>query len=123
MSNLQITLAYLRGQLDLGGPKWELFRLCLKELKDCSGMFEGPSYAKLLGFKSTAMKTDSYYHAGQLMAMSIVHDGQTPCFLSENLIEALVQGPENVEVTVDDVPDIETQSMLKRMINLCFTNG
>lgn len=36
------------GAVDLGGPKREFFRLCLQDLKDFSGMFEGPSDAKLL---------------------------------------------------------------------------
>jgi len=37
-------------------------------------------------FTFVALKNNGYYLAGQLMAMSIVHGGQTPHFLSEILV-------------------------------------
>ncbi|KAG5838518.1 G2/M phase-specific E3 ubiquitin-protein ligase [Anguilla anguilla] len=103
------------GAVDFGAPKREFFRSCLQELKDSSGMFEGPSNSKFLGCNLTATRTDAYYRAGQLMAMSIVHGGQTPCFLSEKLVQALIKGPQTVEVTVEDIADMDTQSALKEL--------
>lgn len=56
------------------------------------------------------MKDNGYYHAGQIMAMSIGHGGQSPCFLSEVLYECLQKGPDNVMVTPEDIPDEDTKS-------------
>lgn len=36
------------GAVDNGGPTREFFRLCLHEIKDKIGIFEGPSNAKVL---------------------------------------------------------------------------
>ncbi|XDV25922.1 hypothetical protein PO909_029748, partial [Leuciscus waleckii] len=103
------------GAVDHGGPKREFFRLCFQELKDISGMFEGPTDAKVLACNSEAVKNNGYYLAGQLMAMSIVHGGQTPHFLSEILVDALINGPEKTEVSIDDIPDLDTQSVLREI--------
>ncbi|KAK5598492.1 hypothetical protein CRENBAI_009753 [Crenichthys baileyi] len=64
------------GAVDNGGST----RLCLHEIKDKIGIFEGPSNAKILTSNSKAMKVNRYYYVGQIMAMSIVHGGQSPCF-------------------------------------------
>ncbi|MBN3294428.1 G2E3 ligase, partial [Polypterus senegalus] len=83
------------GAVDLGGPKREYFRLCLKYLKDYSGMFEGASGSKLLSCNSAALKENGYFFAGQLITMSVVHGGQSPCFFSPILYKSLAKGPEN----------------------------
>lgn len=59
-------------------------------------------------FTFVALKNNGYYLAGQLMEMSIVHGGQTPHFLSEILVDALINGPEKTEVSIDDIPDLDT---------------
>lgn len=47
------------------------------------------------------------------MAMSIVHGGQSPCFLSPILFESLLRGPDNVTVSISDVADPETHLQLQ----------
>lgn len=59
-------------------------------------------------FAFVAMKNDVYYLAGQLMAMFIVHGGQTPHFLSEILLNALINGPEKTAVSIENIPDLDT---------------
>ncbi|XP_038579118.1 uncharacterized protein LOC119905836 [Micropterus salmoides] len=58
------------GAVDNGGPTREFFRLCLHEIKDNIGIFEGPPNAKVLTCNSKAMKDNGYFYAGQIMAMS-----------------------------------------------------
>ncbi|XP_036419877.1 G2/M phase-specific E3 ubiquitin-protein ligase-like isoform X2 [Colossoma macropomum] len=101
------------GAVDNGGPTREFFRLCLQEVKDSCGMFEGPPNMKLLSCNSKATRSNWYFLAGQLMAMSIVHGGQSPAFLSPVLFNALVMGPDKVKVTISDVPDVETSQKLQ----------
>lgn len=61
----------------------------------------------------TAMKDNAYFHAGQIMAMSIAHGGQSPCFLSELMYECLQKGPDNVKVKTEDIADEETRSQVQ----------
>ncbi|XP_067309237.1 uncharacterized protein [Pseudorasbora parva] len=101
------------GAVDNGGPTREFFRLCLHEIKDKIGIFEGPSNAKILTCNSKAMKDNAYFYAGQIMAMSIAHGGQSPCFLSELLYECLQKGPDNVKVKTEYITDEETRSQVQ----------
>lgn len=66
------------------------------------------------------MKNNGYYDAGQIMAMSIGHGGQSPCFLSELLYECLLKGPDNVIVTPEEIPDEDTKSMVMAVSIICF---
>lgn len=47
MSSLLMT-GTSEGAVEKGGPTWEFFRLCLNEIKDKIGIFEGPPNAKVL---------------------------------------------------------------------------
>ncbi|XP_073715793.1 G2/M phase-specific E3 ubiquitin-protein ligase-like [Misgurnus anguillicaudatus] len=104
------------GAVDNGGPTREFFRLCLHEIKDKIAIFEGPPNSKLLTCNSKAMKDNTYFYAGQIMAMSIAHGGQSPCFLSELLYECLQKGPDNVKVKIEHITDEETKSQLKSIL-------
>lgn len=50
--------------------------------------------------------------AGQLAAMSIVHEGPPPHFMSRLCVDALIHGPEAVHVSVNDVADDEVRSQI-----------
>ncbi|KAM9466415.1 uncharacterized protein Hap1MRO34_015516 [Clarias gariepinus] len=98
------------GAVDNGGPTREFFRLCLHEIKDNIGIFEGPPNARVLTCNSRAMKDNGYFRAGQIMAMSLAHGGQSPCFLSDVLYECLQKGPDNVKAKIEHISDDETRS-------------
>ncbi|KAG9272315.1 G2/M phase-specific E3 ubiquitin-protein ligase-like [Astyanax mexicanus] len=101
------------GAVDNGGPTREFFRLCLQEIKDNSGMFIGPPNMKTLACNSKATRSNWYFMAGQVMAMSVVHGGQSPAFLSPALFNSLLRGPDEVKVSISDVPDVETREKLQ----------
>ncbi|XP_028657992.2 G2/M phase-specific E3 ubiquitin-protein ligase-like [Erpetoichthys calabaricus] len=106
-------LGVSEGAVDLGGPKREFFRLVLLYLKEESGIFEGPDEAKILSCNTEALKASTYFHAGQILAMTVVHGGPPPCFLSKVLYEALIKGPTDVRVNIDHVFDQEVHGQLK----------
>ncbi|CAO2586241.1 G2/M phase-specific E3 ubiquitin-protein ligase, partial [Lemmus lemmus] len=55
-----------------------------------------------------------YYEVGRMLAISLVHGGPSPGFLSETLFNCLVYGPENTQPILDDVSDFEvTQIIIK----------
>lgn len=66
------------------------------------------------------MKDNGYFNAGQIMAMSIAHGGQSPCFLSELLYECLQKGPDNVKVKTEHITDEETRSQVQSVSTFSF---
>lgn len=52
------------------------------------------------------MKEDEYYLAGKMIAVSIVHGGPGPHFLSEDLVNHLA-GQKSFKGTIDLVTDAE----------------
>ncbi|XP_053350038.1 G2/M phase-specific E3 ubiquitin-protein ligase-like [Clarias gariepinus] len=104
------------GAVDNGGPTREFFRLCLHEIKDNIGIFEGPPNARVLTCNSRAMKDNGYFRAGQIMAMSLAHGGQSPCFLSDVLYECLQKGPDNVKAKIEHISDDETRSQVQSIL-------
>ncbi|MEQ2316939.1 hypothetical protein AMECASPLE_037636 [Ameca splendens] len=62
------------------------------------------------------MKDNGYYYAGQIMAMSIGHGGQSPCFLSGLLYDCLHKGPDNIKVTPEDIPDEDIKSKVMSVL-------
>ena len=66
------------------------------------------------------MKDNGYIYAGQIMAMSIAHGGQSPCFLSELMYECLRKGPDNVKVKPENIADEETRSQVQSVSIFSF---
>ncbi|MGH0189678.1 UNVERIFIED_CONTAM: hypothetical protein FKN15_037320 [Acipenser sinensis] len=96
------------GAVDLGGPKREFLRLvleygitaeCLKDHKEKK-------------FLLAVLQGNRYFYAGQLKAMSIIHGGPPPQFLSPVLTEALICGPDKVIVSAEDVANEEIRSQI-----------
>ncbi|XP_069502825.1 G2/M phase-specific E3 ubiquitin-protein ligase-like [Ambystoma mexicanum] len=58
------------------------------------------------------LRNDEYYLAGEAMAISLVHGGPAPNFLSPILYRCLVSERKNVHPVLADVTDPETQEML-----------
>ncbi|KAF5282229.1 hypothetical protein FQR65_LT14397 [Abscondita terminalis] len=79
------------GAIDEGGPSRELFRLSLKQLQD-SEIFLGSEGHKIFAFNLTALGKDKYLYAGKIFAMSIIHGGPRPNFLSKTIFDYLASG-------------------------------
>lgn len=50
-----------------------------------------------------------------MIAMSFVHGGPAPHFLSPLLFNAILLGPEHVKVEANDVPDYEVKVSLQQV--------
>ena len=65
----------------------------------------------------SAMAKDEYYYAGMSVAMSIIHSGPSPSFLSPVLYDAICsEHPESVAVTPDEVYDPHWRGVLFEVI-------
>ncbi|KAJ4929145.1 hypothetical protein JOQ06_004764 [Pogonophryne albipinna] len=61
---------------------------------------------KFLTFDNAAAKDEEYFHAGRMIATSIVHGGPGPRFLSETLYQHLTgMKNTNIEAIIEDITD------------------
>ena len=58
-----------------------------------------------------------YFHAGQIIAMSLVHGGPGFGCLSPCLYQCIVEGLNNVLVSVNDLYDVEIRSSLEKLLD------
>ncbi|KAI7790393.1 putative G2/M phase-specific E3 ubiquitin-protein ligase-like [Triplophysa rosa] len=89
--------------VDTGGPKREFLTLLMDCLRT-RRIFEGPENQRFLTFNSAAAREDEYFLAGRMIAVSIVHGGPGPRFLSEMLYNHLT-GRIDFDGTIEDVTD------------------
>ena len=61
---------------DAGGPRKEIFCLCLKEIKD-----------KYFGNGLNDIIAEEYEFVGMIMALSILQNGPVPCFVPEEILQ------------------------------------
>ncbi|XP_049416169.1 G2/M phase-specific E3 ubiquitin-protein ligase-like isoform X3 [Epinephelus fuscoguttatus] len=100
--------------VDLGGPRREFLRLLIKALAD-SDMFSGPEGNLNLALSASAVRDDRYFIAGRAIAVSLVHGGPPPCFLSRTLFTCLTEGPDACCPVLEDITDIDLYSKLKKI--------
>ncbi|XP_029904558.1 G2/M phase-specific E3 ubiquitin-protein ligase-like [Myripristis murdjan] len=101
--------------LDAGGPKREFLSLLMKELNK-RPIFDGPVESRYLVYNSTAIEEDEYYLAGKMIAVSIVHGGPGPNFLSEDLV-SYISGQTSFKASVVDITDEEIGKVLQEILN------
>ncbi|KAK1892533.1 G2/M phase-specific E3 ubiquitin-protein ligase [Dissostichus eleginoides] len=100
---------------DSGGPRRELLSLLMKNLKD-RPIFDGPDGRRFLVYNANAVREDGYYLAGKMIAVSVVHGGPGPHFLSEDLVRYLAGQP-SFKATVHLVTDEEVGKALQEIEN------
>ncbi|XP_072559957.1 G2/M phase-specific E3 ubiquitin-protein ligase-like isoform X2 [Paramormyrops kingsleyae] len=103
------------GAVDMGGPMREFFRLVLQHIK-LGPMFTGPENERVLCCHAPSLRDNSYFYAGQLIAMSILHGGPSPNFFSPVLYQAVVAGADGVQADIGDIHDPETESYLLEIL-------
>ncbi|XP_034562255.1 uncharacterized protein LOC117828943 isoform X2 [Notolabrus celidotus] len=90
--------------LDTGGPAREFLTLLISHLQS-RPIFEGPPESRYLVYNPAAIREDEYFMAGKMIAVSIVHGGPGPHFLSRDLVNHIVGQPSfcaNVKDVTDD---------------------
>ena len=102
------------GAVDLGGPTREFLTLVIDWLAN-SQLFCGPREAKFLSCNAACLDNSEYLYAGKITALSLVHGGPGLHFFSPCLYDALVNGVDKSQATVDDVYDPELKSSLQKL--------
>ena len=101
------------GAIDWGGPMREFFTLILQYIHD-SLLLCGPGNIKFLSYNVKCLEDNDYFIAGLMLAMSLVHGGPAPHFLSPIMFHALISD-QPVTVSLQDVYDHELRSSLKSL--------
>ena len=104
------------GAVDSGGPMREFFTLIIDWMVN-SQLFCGNERQKYLSINANYLSNDYYFHAGQLIAISIVHGGPGPRCFSRSFYHALTNGVLSTSVDVEDVYDFELQGSLSSFVN------
>ncbi|KAF3836802.1 hypothetical protein F7725_004266 [Dissostichus mawsoni] len=99
--------------IDSGGPRREFLSLLMKNLKD-RPIFDGPDGHRFLVYNANAVREDEYYLAGKMIAVSVVHGGPGPHFLSEDLVRYLAGQP-SFKATVNLITDEEVGKALEEV--------
>ncbi|XP_059361261.1 G2/M phase-specific E3 ubiquitin-protein ligase-like [Carassius carassius] len=89
--------------VDTGGPKREFLTLLMDCLR-ARRIFDGPENRRFLTFNNAAAREDEYFLAGRMIAVSVVHGGPGPRFLSEMVYDHLT-GRSDINGTVEDITD------------------
>ncbi|XP_062862578.1 G2/M phase-specific E3 ubiquitin-protein ligase-like [Trichomycterus rosablanca] len=101
--------------LDTGGPKREFLTLLMKRLSK-RPIFDGPVDSRYLIYNSTAIREDEYILAGKMIAVSIIHGGPGPNFLSKDLV-SYISGQSSFTSTIGDISDEEIGKVLQQIEN------
>ncbi|MED6232366.1 hypothetical protein ATANTOWER_028597 [Ataeniobius toweri] len=101
--------------LDTGGPRREFLTLLMSHLRN-HPIFDGPRENRYLICNSRAARKDEYFLAGKMIAVSIVHGGPAPHFLSKNLVNHMMGNP-SFSTTAEDVKDEEIGKGLQQVGN------
>ncbi|XP_051788430.1 G2/M phase-specific E3 ubiquitin-protein ligase-like [Erpetoichthys calabaricus] len=99
--------------IDTGGPRREFLTLLMNHLKD-RPIFDGPTGQRYLVYNANALREDEYFLAGKMIAVSVVHGGSGPHFLSEDLVLYLAGQP-SFNATVNDVTEEEIKKALQEV--------
>ncbi|CAL8237336.1 unnamed protein product, partial [Arctogadus glacialis] len=100
--------------VDLGGPRREFLRLLTEALAQ-SSVFEGTEGNLNLALDSSAVREDRYFVTGRAIAVSLVHGGPSPNFLSQTLFDCIVQGPEKSRPNLGDIADSEIREKIQKV--------
>lgn len=94
----------------------EFFTLILQYIHD-SRLLCGPENSRFLSCNAKCLEDNDYFVAGILIAMSLVHAGLAPHFLSPVMFQALLSD-QPLAVPLQDVYDHELKSSLESLLDL-----
>ena len=103
------------GAIDWGGPMREFFTLTLQYIHD-SQLLCGPENSRFLSYNVKSLEDHDYFVAGLMIAMSLVHGGLAPHFLSPVMFQALLSD-QPLTVPLQDVYDQELKSSLQCLLD------
>ena len=103
--------------IDDGAPRREFFRLLLEEVGRNNMLFRGPLERRVPAHNVLAMQDELFFHVGQIMALSMIHDGPCVRWLAPPVVHYLLGC--DAAGCADDTPD---HSIVTKVKAVCVIN-
>lgn len=108
--------------VDDGGPKREFFMLFMNSLNSQESLFEGPLDRRVLRHNTSALDKDVYKIVGKIIALSVIHGGPGPTFLSKSVLNYIFREGKLFDVYIEDIPDETVQALLEKVCRFSHPN-
>ena len=104
---------------DMGGPQREFLRLLMRSLTTESGVLTGSEKRKIFSSSPLLVAQKTYFHAGQMVATSVLQGRPGLKCLAPAVYAYLLADIDKCHrlVNVEDIPDLEFQDKVKKVLN------
>ena len=104
--------------VDDGGPLREFLYILMKALASSNTIFCGPDETRMPQHNVTELSKKTFYYAGVIMALSLLHGGPAPQFFTSAVANYIVHGAMDVNAGVADVVNNnEIMEKISKVIN------
>ncbi len=101
--------------VDAGGPCREFLRLLIREIFSSNHFFEGEDDTRIPCHNMRALQDGTFRYIGQMVALSITHDGPGPGCLATSVVQYLLYGLNGVHPRVEDISDIQMRKKVQKV--------
>ena len=106
--------------VDQGGPLREYFRLLLAAIATNNTLLCGPDSSRTPNHHVEELERMTFFYIGVIIALSLVHGGPAPQFLSPAVADYIIHGVQGVKATIGDIPHCTIRQSLQK-VGLCCT--
>ncbi len=101
--------------VDAGGPCREFFRLLINEIMSNNTLFQGPMHARFPCHNMQELEKGTYKYIGQIISLSLVHDGPGPHCLAPWVVDYILYGLSGVTPIPEQIPEDDIQTTVKKV--------
>ena len=101
--------------VDAGGPCREFFRLIIHEIMSNNTLFQGPMHARFPCHNMQELEKGTYKHIGQIISLSLVHDGPGPHCLASWVVDYILYGLGGVSPFPEQIPNYAIQTTVRKV--------
>ena len=99
-----------------GGPLREFLHLLMGSIGRNNNLFCGEATSRSLRHNIPELMNKTFFHVGEMIAVSLVHGGPSPEFLCEAVANYIVSGVMDMKATICSVPNVDIQEKLKKVL-------
>ena len=101
--------------VDAGGPCREFFRLIIHEIISNNRLFQGPMHARFPCHNMQELEKGTYKHIGQIISLSLVHDGPGPHCLAPWVVDYILYRLGGVFPIPEQIPNDAIQTTVRKV--------
>ena len=101
--------------VDACGPCREFFRLIIHEIISNNRLFQGPMHARFPCHNMQELEKGTYKHIGQIISLSLVHDGPGPHCLAPWVVDYILYRLGGVFPIPEQIPNDAIQTTVRKV--------